>query len=103
MPKVEHWNTEQDGLLSEAALIKKLETMGYFCTTYIYPPGTFFDDHTHAVDKIDAVLKGRFSIGMGGKMITLEAGDWIHVPCGALHNARVIGNENVVSIDAIKK
>jgi quercetin dioxygenase-like cupin family protein len=100
--EVGRWNSEQDGRLSEEALVKKLESMGYSCTTYVYPPGTFFDDHSHAVDKIDAVLKGRFCIGMDEDMITLEAGDWIHVPRGAVHNARVIGNENVVSIDAVK-
>ena len=76
--------------------------MGYTCTTYNYPPGTYFDDHTHAVDKIDAVMKGRFCIGMGDNTVTLEAGDWIQVPRGALHNARVIGDETVISIDAIK-
>ena len=103
MVKVEHWNSNRDGALSEEALMNKLENRGYSCTIYIYPPGTFFDNHTHTVDKIDAVLKGRFCIEMGGEMITLEAGDWIHVPRGAVHNAKVIGNENVVSIDAIKK
>lgn len=102
MAKVERWDPDKDGRLSEGSLIKKLEAMGYACSTYVYPPGTFFDDHTHAVDKIDAVLKGRFCIGMGDNTVTLEAGDWIHVPRGALHNARVIGDENVVSIDAIK-
>ena len=91
MIKVEHWNEEQDGELSEQAMQAKLEALGYSCSIYHYPAGTYFPDHTHEVDKIDGVLSGRFLIGMSGQSVTLEAGDCIHVPKGAVHNAEVSG------------
>jgi len=80
----------------------KLEALGYSCSIYHYPEGSFFPDHTHDVDKIDGVLSGRFRIGMTGESVILEADDCIHVPKGAVHNAEVVGEETVISIDAIK-
>lgn len=100
--KVESWDTEHGGVLTEAALRRKLEKQGYEVTRYVYPPGTRFGAHTHAVDKIDAVLSGRFQITMGGHSIILEAGDAVMVPRGEKHSAEVIGAEAVVSLDAVR-
>ena len=99
---VEHWNIKNDGSFSEAALKKKLEKKGYDVTRYVYLPGTHFPDHTHAIDKIDAVVSGRFRMTMHGQSVILEAGDCLVVPRGTLHSAEVVGNEPVVSLDATK-
>ena len=100
--QVEHWNAAADGELSEAALRRKLERRGYRVTRYVYPPGTCFAAHSHAVDKIDAVLAGQFRLVIEGRTTVLEAGDAIEVPRGVLHSAAVIGDTPVVSLDAIK-
>ena len=97
-----HWDKTRDGPLSEAAMRAKLESMGYAVSRYVYPPGTHFAPHTHAVDKIDGVLAGRFRMTMGGKTVVLEAGDMLAVPKGALHEAEVVGSEPVVSLDAVR-
>ncbi|NIL99893.1 MAG: hypothetical protein GTN89_14605, partial [Acidobacteria bacterium] len=49
---VESWDSERDGALTERALREKLERKGYSVSRYTYPPGTYFPDHTHGVDKI---------------------------------------------------
>ncbi len=100
--RVERWNPEEDGPLSEEALSRKLRARGYRVSRYTYPPGTFFDTHTHAVDKIDAVLSGRFRIVLEGAEVILEAGDAVEVPRGARHSAEVVGDEPVVSLDAVR-
>jgi quercetin dioxygenase-like cupin family protein len=100
--KIEHWNPEKDGLLSEQTMRRKLEQLGYRVTRYTYAPGTFFPAHAHATDKIDAVLCGSFRISMGKDSVVLKAGDFIHVPAGAEHSAEVMGNEAVVSLDGIR-
>jgi quercetin dioxygenase-like cupin family protein len=99
----EHWNEEQDGALTEAAMRRKFEERGYVVNRYIYPFGTYFPPHTHEVDKIDGVLAGRFELEMGGKSVVLEAGDTLVIPKGAVHSAKVVGGESVISLDAIKK
>jgi quercetin dioxygenase-like cupin family protein len=54
------------------------------------------------VDKIDAVLSGRFRLVVRGHMKVLGPGQWIEIPRGTIHNAAVIGDEPVVSLDAVK-
>jgi mannose-6-phosphate isomerase-like protein (cupin superfamily) len=100
--KVESWDVKRDGPLSEAALRQKLERRGYRVSRYVYSPGTYFPDHSHHVDKIDAVLSGSFRMKMGNEEVILEAGDCLAVPRDAVHSAEVVGNEPVVSLDATK-
>ena len=100
--QVERWKAERDGALNEAALRRKLEKLGFSVCRYTYPPGTYFPPHTHAEDKMDAVLSGRFRIRMGVEEAVLEAGDAVLVPRGAEHSAEVVGTQAVVSLDAVK-
>ena len=81
----------------------RLEAMGYTVTRYTYPPGTYFAPHTHAVDKIDGVLSGRFRMHMDDRTVVLEAGDMLAVPKGAAHSAEVVGDTPVVSLDAVRR
>lgn len=91
-----------DGPLTESALRAKLESLGYRVAKYTYEPGTVFPDHKHDVDKIDAVLAGRFRLVVRGHMKVLGPGEWIEIPRGTIHNATVVGDEPVVSLDAVK-
>ncbi|MDH5711776.1 MAG: cupin domain-containing protein [Gammaproteobacteria bacterium] len=95
-------NPKTDGELNEANMRIKLEALGYRVSRYVYPPGTYFPAHTHEVDKIDGVLSGQFRMSMHGDSLVLTAGDMLAVPRGVEHSAEVIGNEAVVSLDAIK-
>ena len=99
---VRHWNPSTDGELTERALRKKIEAEGYSVSRYVYPPGTHFPEHTHSVDKIDAVVSGRFELVVNGERAVLGPGDWIAVPRSVRHTATVIGDEAVVSLDAVK-
>ena len=100
---VHRWDPQTDGELSEKTLRRKLEAQGYSVTRYVYPPGTHFPEHTHGVDKIDAVVSGQFEIAVEGAPAILGPGDWIAVPRGVRHTATVIGNSPVISLDAVKK
>jgi mannose-6-phosphate isomerase-like protein (cupin superfamily) len=101
--EIERWDEGRDGRLSERALRLKLERLGYDVTRYVYPPGAFFADHTHDIDKIDAVLSGRFQITIEKRRVILQAGDCIAVPRGTTHSAEVVGDEPVVSLDATRE
>ena len=99
---VEHWDAAAEGPLSEEALRRKLEARGYAVSRYVYPPGTRFPPHAHGIDKIDAVVSGRFRMTMGDVVAVLEAGDCLAVPRGAVHSAEAVGDEPVVSLDATR-
>jgi quercetin dioxygenase-like cupin family protein len=93
------WVPEADGPLSEWALKRKLERLGYRVTHYVYSPGTCFEDHTHTADKMDAVVSGRFRMTIEAQAVILEAGDMVAVPRGVVHSAEVVGERPVVSLD----
>ena len=100
--QVERWDAERDGALSEAALRAKLEARGYRVARWVYPPGTVFPEHSHGIDKIDAVLCGRFAMTRAEGGVVLEAGDMLAVPRGTVHRAEVLGDQAVVSLDATR-
>jgi len=97
------WVASTDGPLSEAALARKLEKLGYAVNSYVYSPGTYFAPHTHGVDKMDAVVSGRFRITMGADSVVLGPGEAIAVPAGTEHSAEVVVAEPVVSLDGIRR
>lgn len=100
---VQHWDPRRDGPLTEQAMGAKLSALGYRVNRYVYPPGTRFPAHTHDVDKIDAVLSGRFLLDLDGQRVVLEAGDWVEVSRGLPHSAEVLGAQPVVSLDAVRR
>jgi quercetin dioxygenase-like cupin family protein len=101
--EVEKWNAERWGKLTEENMRIKLEYEGYTVTRYAYPARTIFPDHSHSVDKKDAVLQGKFKIEADSRVFVLEAGDMLAVPAGTVHNAKVLGAETVISLDAVRK
>jgi quercetin dioxygenase-like cupin family protein len=100
--RVVRWSPEKDGTLSEETLRLKLERLGYAVDRFVYPPGTSFPTHAHHTDKMDAVLSGQFQITMAGESVVLGPGDAVHVPRGIPHAARVVGDDAVVSLDAVR-
>jgi mannose-6-phosphate isomerase-like protein (cupin superfamily) len=100
--QIERWDEVRDGLLNEQSMRRKLEARGFRVMRYIYPAGTFFPEHEHGTDKIDAVLAGRFRMVLQGREVVLEAGDCVSVPKGVIHSAEVVGNEPVISLDALR-
>ncbi len=99
---LERWNEDVDGPVTEQALRRKMEARGYHVSRYVYPPGTYFPDHQHSIDKIDAVVSGGFRMIVEGQEVILKPGDSIAVPRGTVHSAEVVGDEPVVSLDATK-
>ncbi len=100
---IEPWDQSKWGPLSEENMRRKLMAEGYSSVfRYLYPRGTVFSDHTHSMDKKDSVLEGEFLITLEGEEFLLHAGDSIEVPANAVHSAQVVGEEGVVSLDAVK-
>ena len=99
--KIEKWDNKNGPLTLENAttLLKK---QGYKVHCYEYQPGTVFPNHTHREHKKDMVISGTFLMRAEGQEFILKAGDMLEVPAGTVHYAEVLGNEPVVSLDAIR-
>ncbi|MGN7613218.1 cupin domain-containing protein [Magnetococcales bacterium HHB-1] len=92
--KVIRWSSEED-------MLNALRKQGFHPTRYTYPPGCAFPPHTHDIDKVAAVLEGRFRITMDNQSVVLNALEGIFVPREKVHAACVVGLEPVVSVDAV--
>ncbi len=100
---IEPWDESKWGPLTEENMRRKLMAEGYSVARYVYPKGTLFSDHVHSVDKKDVVLEGEFLITLEGEEFLLRAGDSIEVPRDGVHSAQVVGEDSVVSLDAVKE
>jgi quercetin dioxygenase-like cupin family protein len=100
--RVRHWDDTVDGPVSEAAMRRKLEAAGYFVSRQVYLPGTTFPEHSHGMDKIDAVISGRLRMIVAGHFAILGPGDWVEVPRGVHRSAAVVGSDPVISLDAVR-
>lgn len=100
---LQHWDPDALGPLTESALRRRLEQMGYSVTCYVYPPGTRFGNHVHPTDKIDGVLSGRLRVVLEGREVILGPGDCVAIPRGAVHSVQAIGPSPVVSLDAVRQ
>ena len=90
--------------MNQENMRRKLIDDGYpSVSCYTYPRGTVFAEHTHPVDKKDAVLEGKFAITIEGEEFLLRAGDVIKIPSNTIHQAEVKGNIPVVSLDAARE
>ena len=98
--QLQRWNGPS--FLSETLMREKLESQGFRCSRLDYPPGTVFPEHSHEVDKIDAVLTGKFRVTIGERQFDLMPGDALYIPRHVTHKAEVIGDETVTSLDGVK-
>ena len=71
--EIEHWDTEW-GEMSEQSLRSRLQSEGYTVSKYAYPPGTYFPEHQHSMEKKDAVVSGRFMLRANGREFLLGTG-----------------------------
>lgn len=85
-----------------AALQATLESQGYRVTSYLLAPGTAFGDHCTCESRIGAVFAGQLRVTVGGVERLLGPGDWIEIPCGAVLNAEVVGEDPVFGLDAAR-
>lgn len=79
----------------------RMQAAGYRVSRCDCLIGTRFATHSHAADKLDGVLSGRFLVMMAGTRWEPGPGDMISVPRGVLHSAEVIGVEAVASPDGV--
>ena len=96
---ISHWKASVDGPLTLENVAKKLKSLGYHFVEQQYAPGTVFYEHSHDSHTKDAVISGRFKVGMQDKEAVLEPGDILDIPAGIDHTAAVLGDEPVIVLE----
>ena len=59
-----------------------------------FDPGYAAPMHTHPGEEIIYVIEGTLEYEIGGKVVTVKAGDVLFVPAGTPHTAKNIGSTN---------
>jgi quercetin dioxygenase-like cupin family protein len=64
-----------------------------------FAPGAAFGRHKHPGEEIAYVLEGTLEYELeGGPPVTLEAGEVLFIPAGAIHAARNVGEGNAAEL-----
>ena len=60
-----------------------------------FAPGTSFPEHSHPGEELVYVTQGSLEYAIAGRPpVTLEAGDVLFIPAGAVHAVRNVGSSN---------
>lgn len=100
--KVDSWNSKRDGELNEANMRLKLAELGYLSSRTVYKPGKEVCYPKSKVERVSSLLAGHFRVRLRGKTIFLGAGDRLTFPKGVKHKAKVMGDQEVISLEATR-
>jgi len=68
---------------------------------YVYAPGSVFPAHSHAEEQITVVLSGDIEFDVDGRLMPATAGSVIVIPPSAVHGARVLGDQEVETLNVL--
>lgn len=100
--KLERWNVNGDGPVTEDALRRKLKLEGFNATRHEYPPKVKIADRSPEVETVNAVLNGQLLVTVEGQSLVLKPGDCLYLPAGATCSAEVASKDPVVLFDGVK-
>ncbi len=66
---------------------------------YRYAPGAIFPVHAHPEEQVTLVLCGQLALEVDGLEVVCGPGDVVIVPSGVPHGARVVGEDEVETVN----
>ncbi|OFW23305.1 MAG: hypothetical protein A3G21_10390 [Acidobacteria bacterium RIFCSPLOWO2_12_FULL_66_21] len=99
--RIDRWDVRRDGPLSEAALQRKLQALGYQVTARTYSSGSASPTCTDSKERIEAVVHGLVKVSIDGEAAILTAGDVVYVPRGAVRRVEVVGTNSAHCLEAV--
>ena len=103
LTKIERWDVRRDGALSEAALQRKIEMLGFEVTTRTYPAGVALTTTADPRHCIEGVVRGLVKLTIDGEPSILTAGDIAFVPRGAVRRVEVVGTSTALCLEAYQR
>jgi quercetin dioxygenase-like cupin family protein len=68
---------------------------------YVYAPGSVFPRHAHPEEQVTLVVRGRIRFEFDSRSVELGPGEAAVIPGGVPHGARVVGDEEVETYNAL--
>ena len=89
--RIERWDVRRDGALTDAALLHKLQALGYEPVRRAYPAGAMAAAEIDNRARVQAVISG---------LIILTAGDMVFIPPRAARRLEVVGTTSAYCFEA---
>ena len=99
--RIDRWDAHRDGFLSESALRRKLNVLGYVSISWRYSAGTVAAVQADSEERILAVVSGMVKITIDGESAILSEGDGVYVPRGASRELEVVGTATAFCLEAV--
>jgi len=99
--RIDRWDPQAEGPVTEAALRQKVQSCGYEVCTLAWPAGTVVPSETQDRERVDAVFAGMVKITLDDETAILTPGDMVYVPRGAVRRVEVVGPATAHCFDAI--
>lgn len=78
-------------LVDQQAIVKEWAARGFSCDLWSDPPGQCWENFVHETDELVIVVEGEMEFEIDGQITHPLAGEEIHIPAGASHSVRNIG------------
>lgn len=98
--RIERWDVRLDGPLSEDALQRKIELLGYVLAARTYPSGLALAAISDPREAVIAVVRGLVKLTINSEPELLTAGDLAFVPAGAERRLEVVGPATALCLEA---
>ncbi|MCX2728350.1 cupin domain-containing protein [Thermomicrobium sp. 4228-Ro] len=93
------WSTMPEEVPRPGVIRQTVNAERQTLVRYRYAPGSVFPVHAHPEEQITVVLRGTLAFEIDGTELLGEPGDVIVIPGGVAHGARVVGDEEVETLN----
>lgn len=103
LTRIDRWDVRRDGPLSEAALQRKIEALGFAVKARTYPAGVGSAAPAEDLHRITGVVRGLVRLTIDGEQIFLTAGDLAFIPRGAVRSVELVGQTTALCLEAVQR
>jgi glyoxylate utilization-related uncharacterized protein len=103
LTRIERWDVRREGPLSEAALQRKIEALGFVVKARTYPAVVGAVSAAEDLHLIIGVVRGLVKVTIDGEPTFLAAGDLAFLPRGALHTVELVGQTTALCLEAVQR
>jgi mannose-6-phosphate isomerase-like protein (cupin superfamily) len=101
--RIERWDVRRDGALTDAALLHKLQALGYEPVRRAYPTGAMAAAKIDDRARVEAVISGLIKVTIDEEPAILTAGDIVFIPAGAARRLEVVGTSSAYCFEAARR
>jgi cupin domain len=101
--RIERWDIRRDGALTDAALLHKLQALGFEPIRRAYPTGAMAAAKIDNRACVEAVISGLVKVTIDEEPAILTAGDIVFIPPGASRRLEVVGTSSAYCFEAASR